>query len=163
MNIGEKIKELRTKGNLSQAELAERAQISRVAIGNYERGDRIPNVEILNKIANALNINLSELLNPQHITTKIENHTITDILVKLQDNDSTEISMVCYDLKKITEHIYRCSTKLNESELMYIRNFLNAVSSTLELYQVQEKNDFLETLKGLTRYLRYTYGDLFNN
>lgn len=163
MKIGEKIKELRIKGNLSQAELAEKAQISRVAIGNYERGDRIPNIEILNKIASALNIDLSTLLIQQPTITTTENHTIEDELAKLENNNSAQISMIYYDLKQITQHICRCSTELNESELIYIRNFLNAVSSTLELYQVQEKSDFLEILKGSTRYLRYTYSDLFNN
>ncbi len=62
MNIGDNIKKLRIEKRLKQSELAEKSGISRVAIGNYERGDRIPNIEIVRKIANALEISLNKLL-----------------------------------------------------------------------------------------------------
>lgn len=62
MPIGERIKELRLKQNLKQSDLAEKAQISRVAIGNYERGDRIPNADILQSIANALGVSINDLM-----------------------------------------------------------------------------------------------------
>ena len=62
MNIGENIKKYRIEKNLKQSELAERAGISRVAIGNYERGDRTPNIDAVGKIANALEIPMKELV-----------------------------------------------------------------------------------------------------
>ena len=62
MNIGERIKDLRLKKGMKQSDLALKANVSRVAIGNYERGDRQPNFEILSKIANALDIEVGELL-----------------------------------------------------------------------------------------------------
>lgn len=62
MNIGERIKQIRIKKHLKQSELAEKSGLSRVAIGNYERGDRNPNVETLNKIADALEVSLPILL-----------------------------------------------------------------------------------------------------
>lgn len=62
MNIGQRIKQLRLNKNLKQSELAEKSGLSRVAIGNYERGDRNPNIETLRKIADALNISLDVLL-----------------------------------------------------------------------------------------------------
>lgn len=62
MELGDKMKELRLKKNLKQSELAEKAGISRVSIGNYERGDRVPNVEILLKISEALEVPLAELM-----------------------------------------------------------------------------------------------------
>ncbi len=62
MNIGEKIKQIRISKNLKQSELAEKSGLSRVAIGNYERGDRNPHIETLNKIAIALNVDLNDLL-----------------------------------------------------------------------------------------------------
>ncbi len=60
--IGDMIKEYRLKKGLKQSELAQKANISREAVGNYERGDRIPNIEIVRKIANALDIPLNKLL-----------------------------------------------------------------------------------------------------
>lgn len=61
MNIGENIKRIRLEKGWKQSDLAEKSNISRVAIGNYERGDRMPNIEILNKIAEALNVTLDDL------------------------------------------------------------------------------------------------------
>lgn len=60
-NVGERIKNIRLEKNLKQSELADLAGISRVSIGNYERGSRTPNIVILNKIANALNVTIGEL------------------------------------------------------------------------------------------------------
>lgn len=62
MNIGEKIKEIRLAKGMKQSDLAEKAGISRVAIGNYERGDRQPNIDILSKIATALDLDISDLV-----------------------------------------------------------------------------------------------------
>ena len=62
MNLGERIKQTRNKKGLTQEELSQKANISRVSIGNYERGDRTPPSNILIKIANALEISITELL-----------------------------------------------------------------------------------------------------
>lgn len=60
--LGAFIKELRLKRGLKQSELAQMAGVSREAVGNYERGDRIPNIEITQKIATALEVDINELL-----------------------------------------------------------------------------------------------------
>ncbi|MGI5825210.1 MAG: helix-turn-helix domain-containing protein, partial [Bacillota bacterium] len=62
MSLGSKIKEAREFLGISQNTLAERVGISRVAIGYYERGVRVPNVEILKKIAQGLHTNIDYLL-----------------------------------------------------------------------------------------------------
>lgn len=62
MSTGERIKALRLSKKLKQSELANKCGISRVAIGNYERGDRTPNVDILSKIAKALDVYIIDLL-----------------------------------------------------------------------------------------------------
>lgn len=80
MEIGERIKEIRLKKGLKQSELAEKADISRVAVGNYERGDRIPNIEITQKIAMALGVDINELLGKEEaeqineLTSKLNFH-----------------------------------------------------------------------------------------
>lgn len=62
MTLGEKIKETRETLMLTQSALAARTGISRVSIGNYERGNRIPNSNVLKKIANALHTTPDYLL-----------------------------------------------------------------------------------------------------
>ncbi|MEA4815962.1 MAG: helix-turn-helix transcriptional regulator [Lachnospiraceae bacterium] len=62
MNVGERIKEIRTAKKLKQSDIAEEAGISRIAIGNYERGERQPTIEIAVRIAKALGVSISDLV-----------------------------------------------------------------------------------------------------
>lgn len=52
--LGERIKELSTKRNLSQKELASRANVTEAAISHYIKGDRFPRGAVLVRIADAL-------------------------------------------------------------------------------------------------------------
>lgn len=56
MSLGENIKELRKKLNISQEELGNRSGLSRNAIYNYENDKRTPDTDTLNRIAKALNV-----------------------------------------------------------------------------------------------------------
>lgn len=49
--IGERIKEYRLKRGFTQSDLAKEANITRIALGNYERGERIPTIDIFARIA----------------------------------------------------------------------------------------------------------------
>lgn len=60
--IGENIKRYRLEKGLTQKELAEKSGITRESIGNYERGDRTPPADILNKIAVALDVITDDLI-----------------------------------------------------------------------------------------------------
>ncbi|EKQ56203.1 MULTISPECIES: helix-turn-helix transcriptional regulator [unclassified Clostridium] len=62
MTLGEKIKLHRTKLNLSQEELANKCELSRNAIYNYENGKRTPTISTLEIIAHNLNLYISDLL-----------------------------------------------------------------------------------------------------
>lgn len=86
MEIGERIKKIRLEKNMKQADLATKANISRVAVGNYERGDRQPNIETLSKIAEALGISANELLF-NHVSLK-ETDELTSFLEYLGYNVS---------------------------------------------------------------------------
>lgn len=56
MSTGEKIKELRKEKRMTQQELARLTGINRITIGNYERGNRVPNIERIKPIAKILNV-----------------------------------------------------------------------------------------------------------
>lgn len=62
MSIGQRIKLFRQKANISQEELAVKVGISRISMSNYERGERIPPVDVFLRIAKALHISMDELL-----------------------------------------------------------------------------------------------------
>lgn len=61
--IGNRIREIRAKINLSQEKLAFACELDRTYIGSVERGERNISVINLNKIAKALNVHTMELIN----------------------------------------------------------------------------------------------------
>lgn len=67
------LKLLRTEKNMSQQELADTLGISKSAVNMYERGERQPNFEILESIADYFNVDIDYLLGRTNKTTKIIN------------------------------------------------------------------------------------------
>lgn len=59
--LGMRIRYLRTRKKLSQEDLALEAGINKNYLSDLERGNRNPTVEVLNKIAQALEIPISTL------------------------------------------------------------------------------------------------------
>lgn len=59
--LGKEIQTLRKAKNLSQEDLADLSQISRVYMGYIEQGRRSPTLEIIAKIAEALKVSLPQL------------------------------------------------------------------------------------------------------
>ena len=62
LNIGERITQLRKQQNLSQDELAKKAQVSRTIIGNYERNTNTPSIEVLIKLAKVFNVSVDFII-----------------------------------------------------------------------------------------------------
>ena len=61
-SIGARVRHQRKQNGLSQEELAERTETSRVYISNIERGEAAPSLEVLLSIANTLSISADDLL-----------------------------------------------------------------------------------------------------
>ena len=70
--LGKRIKELRKIQKISQAQLAELANIDQRSLSHIECGDTFPSRALFN-IASALNIDLPDLFNFKHIELAIEN------------------------------------------------------------------------------------------
>ena len=56
------VRKYRVKQNLSQEELAEKAGLHRTYIGSVERGERNITINVMEKICNALEIPITDLL-----------------------------------------------------------------------------------------------------
>ena len=61
-NIGERIIQLRKLKKWSQEDLAKQINASRVMIGNYERADNTPSMDVIIKIARAFEVSIDYLL-----------------------------------------------------------------------------------------------------
>lgn len=62
MNIHEKLVRIRKDSNLNQEEFAERLNVSRQTVSNWENGKCFPDIETLIIISNKFNISLDDLL-----------------------------------------------------------------------------------------------------
>lgn len=104
MNIGEKIKQLRIQMNLTQEELANRAELSKGFISQVERDLNSPSISTLVDILECLGTNLKDFFN-EDINEKIVfrnddifvqeneelNHTINWIIPNAQKNQMEPI------------------------------------------------------------------------
>lgn len=61
IKFGKKVREERLKQNLSQEQLASKADVHRTYIGMIERAEKNITLENIEKIAKALSLNLSDL------------------------------------------------------------------------------------------------------
>jgi transcriptional regulator with XRE-family HTH domain len=59
--VGNNVRRLREKQGVSQEELAARAELHRTYISGVERGVRNPTIVVLEKVADALGVELSAL------------------------------------------------------------------------------------------------------
>ena len=60
--LGLKIKELREKNSLSQNKLAKSIGITRQAVNLWEKGETVPRLSKINKLAQAFNCNSNEIV-----------------------------------------------------------------------------------------------------
>lgn len=78
-SIGNKIATARKKVNLSQAELAQQVSISSQAVGKWERGESMPDISTLNKLAEIFGVDLNYFSETQFVineTLDTENSTV---------------------------------------------------------------------------------------
>lgn len=68
-SIGNKIAEARKKNNLSQAELAQQIAISPQAVGKWERGESLPDISTLIRLAELVGVDLHYFSDKFHLST----------------------------------------------------------------------------------------------
>ena len=83
MNLGDKIKELRLKNNMTQDDLAEKCYVTRNAVSKWENDKGYPNIESLKLLCKCFNITIDELLNDE-----ISNEAVKELTVEVIKNDT---------------------------------------------------------------------------
>ena len=95
----EKIREIRKKLNITQEEISTQIGISYRAYSSYERGDRNPSLEFLEKIVKQYNVNLNWLIAdvgsmfnaPQYVDVKDEqNEQLEKLVAQIVDKKMKE-------------------------------------------------------------------------
>lgn len=68
--FGDRLKSLRNRKGLSQSEFAKQIGVSKSSVNMYERGDREPNFETLEAIADYFNVDLDYLMGKSEIENR---------------------------------------------------------------------------------------------
>lgn len=70
MTISERIKSMRKEQKLTQEELSKKAGISTMSVRRYENGERSPDLSVIKKIADALDVSVAMLLTGMDLVVK---------------------------------------------------------------------------------------------
>lgn len=97
--LGKRIRTLRRINDLSQEELAEKANVSGKYVGEIERGRANITIDILGKISTGLDVEISELFDFQHEISRKE--LIPKINSLLQDADDQNLQTIYRIIKSI--------------------------------------------------------------
>lgn len=113
MNIGERIKELRTSKKMTQTDLAKAVGLSYIQIGRYETQKSTPSSDVLQKLANVLD-------------------TTTDFLM-LGSRDEI-ISAQLSDKELLKQ--FKLVEKLNPEDKHLIKTFIDAFLTKRQIQQL---------------------------
>ena len=69
LDIGSKIIQLRKQQNWSQTDLAKKIEVSRTIVGNYERNENTPSIEVILKMSKIFNVSLDFLIGEGDVAT----------------------------------------------------------------------------------------------
>ena len=100
MKLGDNIQKLRKDLKLSQEQLAEKIDVTRQTISNWELGETSPNPEQLKLLSKALNVSIDELLNndvKSVIIDKVSNtEKLAGIIIKISNNLQSYLNWFIY-------------------------------------------------------------------
>jgi transcriptional regulator with XRE-family HTH domain len=85
-SIGNKIAEARKKNNLSQAQLAQQISISPQAVGKWERGESMPDISTLNRLAEILGVDLN-YFSESFLADEIPSTLQVSLVADAEEND----------------------------------------------------------------------------
>jgi uncharacterized protein YjbI with pentapeptide repeats len=183
-SIGNKIATAWKNVNLSQAELAKQVSISPQAVGKWERGESMPNITTLNRIAEILDVDLNyfsesfQTVEVEHVTVETEkklNALPTSAIGKKNNWDMSKLNLADSDfsgLKNLHEkfsssNMQRCLFIGSDlSELILKKNNVDGCdfsNSDLSKSQIQDsmlnKNSFKNCILKETEFHKtFLYG-----
>lgn len=126
--LGGRIKLFRTREDISRDELATRLDISIHTLIKYEQGQREPNIDILRKLSDELNVNTTTLLAEDTFDSEILTRAISICVFDLQYGDKGNV------LKKLGEYT---------GEYEQILNFYNGSLENLSNKCIIKLLDFI--------------------
>jgi transcriptional regulator with XRE-family HTH domain len=123
-NVGQKIKEIREKKQISQYALAKKSGISITSIQKYEYGQNKPKIENIQKIAEALGVRPSELIGIEYYDSVFDSKKLA--------NESKTLDDVAKYLGEQPSHLLETFLSLDETGQQRALEFLDLLSLKYE-------------------------------
>lgn len=152
--LSERLKTLRKNKKLSQQEIANKLDVSRVAYTNWENGNREPNLDKITQLAFYLDTTIDFLLGKSDINyyddTEIDSETDIDYgrEVSEDETEAEEISRdIKYQFKKWLENILaeQSSSPLDHNPIENRIAYLKEAKQTINTeFKLQENNNFFD-------------------
>lgn len=136
--LGDKIKTLRKKRNLTQVELAKKLTIAQSTLGMIESNQREGSKKTLKKLADFFGVTVDYLLSSDEEISDVvkEESTPYGLSIKEQENIDEEAKKIIEDLSM---SFSKNKDNLNEEDYFAIEN---AIRSTLEAIKIKNKKKF---------------------
>ena len=170
------IKELRLQANLSQIELSKKLGIAQNTLSQYENGNREPDIEMLQKIANELNVSLDYLIGRTSFKNEAELFDSLGIssdgffeaafdfgkLLKVKReklglsviNIADALNLTQYDIENIEEGILPINYDLAERYAKVLDTTISKIFSDNEMYDEQILENYknnIDSYKNFTK------------
>jgi len=101
MGISDRLLFLRKDRKLAQGELAKMVEIHPNILGRYERGETTPNIDIVAKLADALNVSVDYLIGKTDIEV---DRSILDKVISIQKLPEEDKRCIMYSLEGLIQH-----------------------------------------------------------
>lgn len=140
MNIylGEKLKELRHKRNLTQEKLADFLGVSFQAVSKWERGDTYPDIAMLPEIADFFKVSVDELLGVNRAENEKE---ILKALVEYDNLTDTDLKQeIIYKLKEKYPNDFRILLRYMTCLVHFAEKSQENISKIKSIYENIQEN-----------------------
>jgi len=105
--IGRRVREARLKLGLTQECLAARANLHYSYIGQVERGNKVPSLKTLSKIAKALNLKVEDLIGEKTKENSISSRDLLaqELLLLVRERPESELKLYISLINQIRKHL----------------------------------------------------------
>lgn len=108
--IGQKIKELRTKKNLTQEQLADKLCVTAQAVSKWERDESYPDIILLKPLAKELDTKIGQLLGEEPETKMVDpskldpNRMLLRIVVDTEEGEKIKVNLPVIVIMSVAEN-----------------------------------------------------------
>ena len=162
IKVGNNIKRIRKQKNISQKDMAKKLNMPSSTYSNYENNNREPNAATLRKIADILNVDISDLLNlnspenessEKYLSDDINTIQVIENLIKLCEFN-INFNKLSSDDREL-ESSLKLAIKNNTIPLTYISNGHDNLDLT--------NAEFMKCTDKILRFVKFEVNELISN